>query len=87
MDSEYASDWIAARVLEKQSFKARDVYELVPRSDADGSRIFSSREVLNIKLHPSTPDEPYGSIDKFRYRLTIKAFTKMLVQGIDYLEK
>jgi hypothetical protein len=87
LQSDYADEWIAARLLEQQSFHARDVYELVPRAQARGKIIFKSKEVLNIKMNPTTPDAPFGTIDKLRYRLTIMAFTRMLIQGIDYQEK
>ena len=61
----------------------------MPRSEAlaIGARIFKPRVVLKIKWLPPTPDHPLGQLDKFKYRLTIAAFTKMLTQGIDYAEK
>ena len=43
--------------------------------------------MLKIKLLPPTSDFPLGQIDKFKYRLTIAAYTRMLKQGVDYAEK
>jgi hypothetical protein len=89
MLSAFANEWIKARLLEKNSFREHNVLRLVPRTDATdvGARIFKPRVVLKIKMNPPTPDEPEGSLDKFKYRLTIAAFTKMLTQGIDYASK
>ena len=83
----HASQWVIAMLEERESFRQREVYVLVPRSQADGHRIFKSRPVLKIKYNPPTPEEPNGSLDKFKYRLTIAAFTSMLKEGIDYKEK
>ena len=87
MSSPYANRWIIAMLEERESFRVREVYELVPRSQADGHRIFKSRPVLKMKFNPPTAEEPFGSLDKFKYRLTIAAYTSMLVQGVDYKEK
>ena len=87
MATPYAEKWIIAMLEERESFRQRQVYILVPRSQADGHRIFKSRPVLKMKFNPPTSEEPHGSLDKFKYRLTIAAFTSMLVQGIDYKEK
>ncbi len=72
---------------ERESFRQRQVYSLVPRSQADGHRIFKSRPVLKIKFNPPASEEPHGSLAKLKYRLTIAAYTSMRVQGIDYKEK
>ena len=85
--TEYIPDWIIARLKEKASFEEHEVYELVRRSEARGKRIFQSKEVLKVKMDPPTPEHPRGIIDKFKYRLTIQAFTKMLKPGVDYVEK
>jgi hypothetical protein len=87
LSSPYANEWIAARALEMQAFKHHKVLELVRRAEAAGKKIFRAKPVMKIKTNPSTPDEPLGSINKLRYRLTIAAFTRMLHQGIDYKEK
>lgn len=85
--SPYANEWIAARALEMQAFKEHEVLELVRREEAAGCKIFKAKVVMKVKTNPPTPDQPLGSIDKVRYRLTIAAFTRMLTQGIDYKEK
>ena len=72
---------------EKNSFREHGVLTIVPRSEAAGARIFKPRVVLKIKMLPCSPDHPEGELDKFKYRLTIAAFTRMLTQGIDYTEK
>ena len=89
MASEHANEWLKAQLVEKNSFREHDVLSVVPRTDATstGARIFKPRVVLKIKMNPPTPDEPEGSLDKFKYRLTIAAYSKMLTQGIDYAEK
>ena len=79
--------WILAMLAEREVFRQRNVYTLVPRSEADGYRIFKSRPVLKMKFNPPSAEEPNGSLDKFKYRLTIAAFTSMLTPGIDYKEK
>ena len=83
INSKYANEWIVAELAEKESFAHHGVYDLVPWSAAAGKKIFKPRPVLKIKVNPPTDEHPHGSIDKFKYRLTIAAFTKMLTQGID----
>ena len=85
--SPYANEWALAELKEKQSFEHHNVLTVVPRSAAKGMKIFKPRPVLTLKVNPPTELEPHGSINKFKYRLTIAAFTKMLTQGIDYEEK
>jgi hypothetical protein len=87
MKSRYAKEWILAMIAEKNSFKHHDVYELVPRMSARGKRIFKAKVVLKMKIKPQTPQHPNGSIEKFKYRLTIAAYTRMMKEGIDYKEK
>jgi hypothetical protein len=87
LDGPHANEWIAAMLTERESFRHHGVYVLVPRAEAAGHKIFKSRVVLKMKLLPPTADAPNGSIEKFRYRLTIAAFTSMLTEGIDYKEK
>jgi hypothetical protein len=76
-------------IKEQNSFKQHEVLELVPRDTATrrGKKIFQSRLVLDIKVDPPSLEHPLGSINKFKYRMTIAAFTKMMRQGIDYEEK
>lgn len=85
--SKYADEWIAADLLEQQVFKHYDVLEFVPRSTAAGRRVYQSKPVYKIKVHPPTPEEPTGSIDKFKVRMTIAAYTRSMQQGIDFEEK
>jgi hypothetical protein len=87
MASPYANEWIVAMLAERESFRHHEVYVLVPRLEAEGHKIFKCRPVLKIKLNPPSADEPNGSLDKFKYRLVIAAFTNMLTEGIDYKEK
>ena len=87
MAGPFANEWIAAMLEERESFRARNVYKLVPRAAAKGYKIFKPKPVFKIKLNPPNAEEPNGSLDKFKYRLVIMAFTRMLKQGIDYEEK
>lgn len=87
MASKYANEWIAAKLAEQNSFAHHNVLEIVPRSNARGKKIFKPRPVLKIKVKPPSSEHPHGAIDKFKYRLTIAAFTRTLVQGVDYEEK
>ena len=86
MASAHPQKWILAMLEEREVFRQRKVYTLVPRLEADGYRIFKSRPVLKMKFNTPSAEEPNGSLDKFKYRLTIAAFTSMLTQGIDYKE-
>jgi hypothetical protein len=83
----YSTEFIMAKLAEQNSFGEHNVFTLVERSVAFGKRIFKPKVVLKIKLLAPTPDFPLGRIDKFKYRLTIAAYTKMLKQGVDYAEK
>jgi hypothetical protein len=87
LNSKYADQWIAAELVEKNNFAHHQVYYVVPRIEAKGKKIFKPRPVLKLKFNPPNATDPNGSIDKFKYHLTIAAFTKMLTQGIDYQEK
>jgi hypothetical protein len=82
-----AAEWIEAMLKEQASFEQHGVFEVVARDAARGKKIFKSKVVLKKKMKPPTVDEPLGSIDKYKYRLTIAAFTRMLVQGVDYQDK
>jgi hypothetical protein len=87
MATKYAAQWLAARCAEMASFKRHNVCTVVPREYAAGKKVFKARVVLKIKINPPTEEHPQGSIEKFKYRCTVAAFTKMLTQGIDYAEK
>ena len=86
MAGPYADRWILAMLEERESFRQRQVYTHVLRSQENGSQIFKLKPVLKFKFNPPTPDQPNGSLAKFKYRLTIAAFTSMLIQGVDYKE-
>ena len=85
--SRFPQDWILASLSEKNSFVHHKVYRLVPRSEANGSKIFKPRPVFTIKINPPTPTNPEPTIDKFKFRQTIGAFTKMMTPGVDFAEK
>ena len=85
--SPYASEWIIASLAEKQSFLEHQVYTLVPRSEAARRKIYKPKAVFKIKINPPTKDDPHATIDKFKFRLTIAAYTKSMKQGVDYEEK
>ena len=87
MESKFADEWLKAEALEKASIATHDVFELVPRSEAAGHKIWRPRPVLKVKINPPTEEQPSATLDKFKFRLTIAAFTKQLTQGIDYAEK
>ena len=84
-----ADQWILAELSEKQSWDAHDVVEIVPRSMAvsRGKRVFKSKAVLKKKFHPPDAEHPEGRLDKYKLRLTIAAYTRMLTEGIDYADK
>ena len=85
--SKHAREWIEADLAERRSFDYHQVLKIVPRSDADGKKIFKPKRVMKIKVNPPNEEHPFGSLEKFKVRMTIAAYTKMLVQGIDYEEK
>ena len=85
--SRHAEDWIRACLEEKSSFLHHNVYSLVPRGDAKGRKIYKPRPVFKIKINPPDNVNSQPTIDKFKYRLTIAAFTKTMTQGIDFEEK
>jgi hypothetical protein len=87
LGSKYANEWIQADLAERAQFDYHNAYSLVPRADAKGKRIFKPKPVFKIKVNPPTEEHPHGSIEKFKVRMTIAAYTKSLIQGIDYAEK
>ena len=84
-----ADQWILAELSERQSWDAQDVVEIVPRSMAvsHGKRVFGAKRVLKKKFHPPDAEHPEGRLDKYKIRLTIAAYTRMLTEGIDYADK
>ena len=84
-----ADDWIMAELDEKHSWEVHDVVEIVLRTVATsrGKRVFKAKPVFKKKFHPPDAEHPEGSLDKYKMRLTIAAYTKMLVEGIDYADK
>lgn len=87
MASRFANDWIRASLLEKRSFEMHNVYELVPRSSVGKKRIYKPRPVFKIKILPPDEHNPFPTLDKFKYRQTIAAYTKSMVMGVDFEEK
>ena len=85
--SRYAQDWLLASLEEKASFRHHKVYELVLRTEADGKRIYKPRPVFKIKIDPPTRANPEPTLDKFKFRQTIAAYTKSMTPGIDFAEK
>ena len=87
--SRYAQDWLLASLEEKASFDFHKVYVLVPRREAEasGKKIFKPRPVFKIKVLPPTKSNPEPTVDKFKFRQTIAAFTKSFKLGIDFTEK
>lgn len=84
-----ADEWVLADLAEHQSWKAREVYDVVLRTQATsrGKRIFKFKEVFKRKFNPPDDQNPNGSLDKHKVRVTIAAYTKSLIEGIDYPEK
>jgi histone deacetylase 1/2 len=86
--SKYANEWIEADLAERNAFARHEVLTLVPRSEIPkDKKIFNPKRVMKININPPCEEHPTGSIDKFKVRMTIAAFTRMLTQGIDYVEK
>lgn len=89
MNMHDAEQWILADLIEREQFKSLNVYDVVLRCQATsrGKRIFKYKEVFKRKMNPPDEDNPFGSLDKHKMRLTIAAYTKTLKEGIDYQEK
>ena len=65
------------------------MYKLVPRAEAEAAnkKIYKPRPVFKIKINPPTSTNPNATLDKFKFRQTIAAFTKSMRPGIDFAEK
>ena len=85
--SRHAQHWIVASLEEKASFGQHGVYELVPREEAGGKKIYRPRPVFDIKVDPPTKTNPEATLDKFKFRQTIACFAKGCTQGVDFAEK
>jgi hypothetical protein len=85
--SPYADEWIKASLEEKNSFRQHHVYDLVPRSEAKGKKIYKPRPVFKIKIKPPAPGETSATLDKFKFRQTIAAFANTMKKGVDFEEK
>ena len=84
-----ADEWIMADLSEKKSWEERDVVEIVPRAMAisRGKRVFKDKRVFKKKFLPPDATHPEGRLEKYKIRLTIAAYTRMLIEGIDYADK
>ena len=88
MDSPYASDWVEADLMEKNSlFHEHATLEIVPRAEARGKRVFRNKSVFKIKINPPGVNATVPTIEKFKVRVTIAALKKLMRPGIDYAEK
>ena len=85
---EYAKYWLPARKKEFQMIKDRKNYVVVKKKDIPkGAKIWRPREVFKKKIEPASAQFPNGRVLKYKARLTIAAYTKMMVQGVDYDQK
>jgi hypothetical protein len=87
--SRFAQEWILASLKEKASFRQHNVYGLVPRAEAEATnkKIYTSRPVFVIKIDPPTSTNPDATINKFKFRQTIAAYSKSMKLGVDFAEK
>jgi hypothetical protein len=83
LNSPFQAEWMEADLMEMASHHEHKTWRLITREQAlqEGLRIFKCKIVRKTKLHPD------GTLDKRKSRFVIMAFTKMLVQGVDYEEK
>jgi hypothetical protein len=81
--SAFQEEWLESDLRELSSHAEHETWRLISREDAlaTGARIFKSKMLRKTKLHPD------GTLDKRKSRLIIMAFTKALVEGVDYEEK
>ena len=85
--SEDALEWIEAGLVEKNNHLANKTWILVDESEAAGKKIFHPNFVFKRKWLPATMEYPGGVLDKLKVRMTIAAFKRMLIDGVDYREK
>jgi hypothetical protein len=86
--NEYRDFWLPPRKKEFQMIKDRKNYVVVKKKDVpQDAKIWRPREVFKKKIEPASPQFPNGRVLKYKVRLTIAAYTKMMVQGIDYDQK
>ena len=71
-----ASHWAAARQTEVQDILHKNVWTIVPRSEAQGHTILTSRWIYTIKRKPD------HTIDRYKARLTARGYNQ--VSGRDY---
>ena len=57
--SKHAPEWIEADLAERRSFDHHQVLKVVPRSDADGKKIFKPKRVMKIKVNPPDEEHPF----------------------------
>jgi hypothetical protein len=83
LNSPFRAEWIAADQEELNSHREHKSWLLVPRAmaAAEGAKVYKCKILRTNKLHPD------GTLDKRKSRFVIAAYTKSLVQGIDYEEK
>lgn len=85
---EYEKFWLPARKREFKMIKDRKNYVVVKKNDVpQGARIWRPKEVFKKKIEPASASYPDGRISKYKARLTIAAYTKMMIQGVDYDQK
>jgi hypothetical protein len=82
-DFPFMPEWVAADRKEVNSHREHNSWTLVSRQEAAaaGARVYKCNILRKNKLHPD------GTLDKRKSRFVIAAYTKSLVQGIDYKEK
>jgi hypothetical protein len=83
LDSPYTAEWKEADLKELESQHEHKTWTLISRKQAEqeGLRVFKCKIVRKTKLFAN------GTLDKRKSRFTIMAFTKALVEGVDYEEK
>lgn len=82
-NSPFMAEWVAADQKELKSHQEHKSWTLISRQEAAamGARVYKCNILRKNKLHPD------GTLDKRKSRFVIAAYTKSLVQGIDYKEK
>ena len=81
--ADYLAHWLPARKKEFQMIKDRKNYVVVRKE-----RPKEARAIFKKKIELACPEFSNGGVLKFKVRLkNYDAFTKMMVQGIDYDER